>query len=141
MPNVLSPEIKAAEKKDDDITEKLKSKLSILETELKNKEQVLKGISSEYSQKQVNDGCVIKQLRKNLEEAEKKNTEFMNMISNLENEKRRLENSINEINKMSDTPAERKQKEQTQTVMNQPEQKPTEQKASESENTSTESTG
>lgn len=141
MPNVLSPEIKAAEKKDDDITEKLKSKLSILETELKNKEQVLKGISSEYSQKQVNDGCVIKQLRKNLEEAEKKNTEFMNMISNLENEKRRLENSINEINKMSDKPAERKQKEQTQTVMNQPEQKPTEQKASESENTSTESTG
>lgn len=113
MPDVLSPEFKIIEK-DDDITEKLKSKLNILETELKNKEKIINSISTEFSQKQVNDGSVITRLRKSLENAEKKNKELMNAVSQLENEKRKFENVEKEIMKMSDKSSNQKLIEQNQ---------------------------
>jgi hypothetical protein len=99
MPNVLSPEVKEDNElpRDDDMTDRLKNKLGILEEQLKNKEEMLKGISAEYSQKQVNDGRIISLLRKSLEEAERKNNDLIKLLNELENKKRKFESQKSEI--------------------------------------------
>jgi|GEM_PF-4210073 len=87
MPGVLGPQTAGYEKETEDITERLKGRLEILERQLKEKERLITRISAQYSQKLSDNGQIIVQLKKSLEETEKKNAELISAISHLEQEK------------------------------------------------------